>query len=238
MWRFSIFLFTAFVLIAQAPELRAQRIPADYGRSSPQAIPSGNRIPSGIGGGGLGGSGIGGGGLGGSGIGGRGIGGSGLGGRDIGGGGIGGGGIGGLSEIYEFKCSNCNKVIATGNSEFSAAHITSCKFCGVRFSNDLAGRNDVADRLGARPTAAAPSDTTRTTRSRRSKDDLPIEFLYFVIGICAVGATMIAIGGIVFMIVKEANRRSPYHGPSGNSPSGGNSGYSQPPVNNPPWHRR
>jgi DNA-directed RNA polymerase subunit RPC12/RpoP len=66
-------------------------------------------------------------------------GGGGIGGGAVGGGGIGGGGIGG--PVFEYKCSNCGRVVGQGRNSMLDGP-SKCPFCGVRFINGGIGKGD------------------------------------------------------------------------------------------------
>lgn len=146
-------------------------------------------------------------------------------------GGIGGqGGLSGLPE-YEFTCSNCKRVVATGTSRFSADHITKCPHCGVRFSNAFGFSSDASSKPNsARSPARVPARQNQGMSGQQARRNVEFSGLLIVAGFGFFLSIVLVVGGVIFYLIKDSQKRSYRYSSYGHSPYGP-SPYVPPPNN-------
>ena len=129
-----------------------------------------------------------------------------------------GGRLGGLSE-YEFTCSNCNRVIATGASRFSADHITKCPHCGVRFSNTSPFGDDPFSNLRSSDSPvnrSSPVNQGRANQGRANqgmsgqmaRQNIEFSGLVIVAGFGFFLSMLLIAGGTIFYFIKAAEKKT------------------------------
>lgn len=143
--------------------------------------------------------------------------------------------IPGLPE-YEFTCSNCDRVIATGTSRFSADHISKCPHCGVRFTNTSVSTlpDDPFANQRSNASSNLPSRSNQGTGGQQARMQSEIG-LIIVAGIGFFLSILLIVGGIVFFIIKESTKKNNRYSAYGQSPYGGST-YQPPSQPSQPWN--
>ncbi|MBL8888562.1 MAG: hypothetical protein JNL67_01195 [Planctomycetaceae bacterium] len=138
------------------------------------------------------------------------------------------------SEEYEFTCSNCDRVIATGRTKNAADHIDRCKYCGVRFHSEVVFENENQPRNGQ----PVHQGGNQAAPGFRTGDQGAFGELIFVAIAGFVLSLMLIAGGIVFYVVKAATKSSRRYGAYGQAPYGPSSQNYPPPESwNNPYNR-
>lgn len=133
------------------------------------------------------------------------------------------------SEEYEFTCSKCNRVIATGNNRNAADHIRRCPHCGVRFTTDVVFENENL------PWGAQPGNQGGNRAPAPAGDQGGFGALIFVAIIGFVLSLLLIAGGVIFYVVNAATKSSRRYSSYGQTPYSPSAQNYQPsePWNNP-----